>query len=436
MERSKGSGNFKNTFTLPYGRKSINFTLPEGIEGIVIDPNPSQVLSNLEEAIKDSLQRPINSPPFKEFVQAGQKVCIVVTDMTRACPDHLILPPLIEELKASGIKEEDVTILIGLGLHRPMTYQEKVKKLGRDIVERYEVMDHDPFDPQGIIDLGQHNGVPLTVSKVAYDADILIATGIVEPHQYVGYSGGFKTVSIGAGGEATINYTHSLKMIDDHRIRLGSIENNPFQEAMGIAARKAGLRFIINIVTNGDGELVAVRAGEPASTFSELVKIAKRIYEVPVYEEFDVVICGVGYPKDTNLYQASRVASYIFFAPKRVIKDEGIIVILAPCDEGVGEGAGEKRFYELMTSERDAASLLNRIKKNGIDAGEQRAFIMARVLEACDVVVVGSNCPEAVKALHMIPVENIEETFGLINRRFGGRARALVIPHPFHSIPV
>ena len=240
---------------------------------------------------------------------------------------------MLAELEAAGVRDEDITLLCGIGLHRPSTLEEKIAKLGEAVVERYRVIDNEPLNPSALVDLGTtESGIPLSVHKAAYEADLLIATGIVEPHQYAGYSGGRKTLAVGAAGEAMIAYTHGPQMVDHPGTRLGRIEGNPFHEAVSEAARRAGLRFIVNVVQDDQKRVVHVGAGEPEATFQELVAFARTLYEVPVPQQYDVAVAGVGYPKDANLYQASRAASYLFFAPTPVVKPGGFFIIPAPCE--------------------------------------------------------------------------------------------------------
>ena len=81
--------------------------------------------------------------------------------------------------------------------------------------------------------MGQsEHGIPLTVNRLAAAADLLLATGVVEPHQYAGFSGGSKTVAVGVAGEPTIAYTHGPAMLDQAGVRLGNLHDNPFQAAV------------------------------------------------------------------------------------------------------------------------------------------------------------------------------------------------------------
>jgi nickel-dependent lactate racemase len=240
----------------------------------------------------------------------GDRVCIVFTDITRASPDHLLVPALLEELSDAGVQDADVTLLCGIGMHRPSTHAEKVAKLGAGVVERYRVIDNEPQNPAVLVELGvTAGGVPVSVHRAAVEADLLIATGIVEPHQYAGYSGGPKTAAVGAAGEALIAHTHGPAFVDHAATRLGRIEGNPFQEAIAEAARRAGLRFIVNVVLDDDKRVVGVAAGAPAGAHRQLVTLARSIYEVEIPRQYDVAIGGVGYPKDANLYQASTPTS-------------------------------------------------------------------------------------------------------------------------------
>ena len=424
-------------YTVPYGKSEIEFDLPPGMRGTVVVSRPAEPLADVEGAIVEALARPIGSPPLREMAKPGDRVCIVFTDVTRASPDHLLVPALLRELEAAGVCDEDVTLLCGIGMHRPSTRAEKVAKLGTEVVTRYRVIDNEPQNPEALVDLGvTPGGVPVLVHRAAVEADLLIATGLVEPHQYAGYSGGRKTVAVGAAGEPLIAHTHGPAFVDHPGTRLGRIEGNPFHEAITEAARRAGLRFILNVVLDDEKQVACVKAGEPVETHAQLVAFARSIYEVPVPHQYDVAIGGVGFPKDANLYQASRAASYLFFAPTPVVRPGGFLIIPARCQEGAGEGVGEQRFFVAMRDAPDVQSILDDARRHGYPPGQQRAFVMAKVLEQARVVIVGSECPDVVAACKMIPAATMEEALALAARELGPDLDVLIVPHALLTLPV
>ena len=424
-------------YTLPYSKTEITFDLLPGMKGTVICSQSMPPLADVSAEINKALLKPINSAPLREIAKKGDSVCIVFTDITRACPDHLLIPPILRELHKAGVRREDVTLLCGTGLHRPSTEDEKVTKLGSKVVESYRVVDNTPQDPANFVDLRRReNEAPMSVNSIAYEADLLISTGIVEPHQYAGYSGGRKTLAIGAAGEGMIAYTHGPAMVDHPGTRLGIIEGNPFHDAIAESAKRAGLRFILNVVLNEEQRPVAICGGEPEAAFSQLVAVAQKVYTVPVPHEYDVVITGVGFPKDANLYQASRAASYIFFAPTPVVKRGGVIITPARCDEGAGSGVGERRFYEELRSAPNVSALLEKMRREGYKAGAQRAFIMAKVMEVNPVVIVGAEHPDVVKDTKMVPAKTMTDAFEFAVNHIGRPdLDVLIIPHALLTLP-
>ncbi|HUX77003.1 MAG TPA: nickel-dependent lactate racemase [Anaerolineae bacterium] len=425
------------TYQVPYSKSAIEFDLPPNMRGTVVVSKRAEPLANVGWAIAEVLAHPVGSPPLSELARPGDRVCIVFTDVTRASPDHLLVPALLRELEAAGVRDEDVTLLCGIGMHRPSTAEEKVAKLGPDVVARYRVIDNEPQNPEALVDLGvTPGGVPVSVHRAAVEADLLIATGLVEPHQYAGYSGGRKTVAVGAAGEPLIAHTHGPAFIDHPGTRLGRIEGNPFHEAVTEAARRAGLCFILNVVLDDEKRVVCVKAGEPVGTHAQLVAFARAIYEVDIPHQYDVAIGGVGYPKDANLYQASRAASYLFFASTPVVKPGGFLVVPARCEEGAGEGVGEQRFFAAMRDAPGVQSILDDARRNGYPPGQQRAFVMAKVLEKARVVIVGSEHPDVVAACKMTPAATVEEALALAARELGEDLDVLVVPHALLTLPV
>lgn len=425
-------------YSVPYSTGEMTFNLPEGFrEALVVKHEGMPPLPDVQRAIESALRNPVGSPPLRALARCGDRVCVVVTDITRPCPDHILVPPLLEELGAAGVREEDVSFLVGVGMHRPSTAEEKVAKLGSEVVSRFRVLDSDPLDGNRLVDLGlTANGVPAVVNKEACEADLLIATGLVEPHLYAGYSGGRKSVAIGAAGERTIEVTHGPLMLDHAGTRLGRIEGNPFHEAVTEIAKKAGLRFILNVVLDEDGRVVNVGAGEPQQAFERLVDSASGFYRAEIPRQFEVVIGGVGYPKDANLYQASRAPTYLYFAPQPVVRKGGTMIIPARCQEGVGQGLGDKRFYDMMKSAGKAADIVEHARRDGYPAGAQRAFVVAKVLQECDVIIVGSEHPQLVTEMKMIPADDMDEAFGFVEDKHGKDVDMLIVPHAIQTLPV
>jgi nickel-dependent lactate racemase len=190
------------------------------------------------------------------------------------------------------------------------------------------------------------------------------------------------------------------------------------------------------VVLEEEKRLLRVTAGEPERAFEDLVVFAKSVYEVSIPHPYDIVIGGVGFPKDTNLYQASRAPSYLFFAPVPVVRPGGFLIIPARCEEGAGSGVGEQRFLAAMRDAPTVKYILDDARHNGYPPGQQRAFVMAKVLEQSNVVIVGSEYPELVKACKMIPAATMEEALGLAESKLGKSCQVLIVPHAMLTLPV
>ena len=250
------------TYKIPYSRTSLEFRLLPGMQADVAVSQPVAPIQDVPAAIQQALEHPLGTPTLAKLAKPGDRVCIVFTDITRSSPDHLLVPALLKELEKAGVRDEDITLLCGIGMHRPSTREEKNTKLSAEMVSRYRVIDNEPQNPSALVDLGvTPGGVPVHLHRAVVETDLLIATGIVEPHQYAGYSGGRKTVAVGAAGEALIAHTHGPAFVDHPGTRLGKIEGNPFHEAVTEAARRANLRFILNVVLDDNKQVLRVTAG-------------------------------------------------------------------------------------------------------------------------------------------------------------------------------
>lgn len=382
---------------IPLGTSSLSLSFPSCTVQTAIPDGGDAI--DVEGETHDALQNP-HGTPLHELVDGDERVAIVVTDVTRKTPDDVLVSGLMDELVRGGIRREQVTIVIGLGLHRPMTGVEIEEGLGEyaDLA-----INHDPDRTKTV---GSVEDCPIEIFEPVAEADLVCSTGMVEPHQYAGFSGGAKTAVIGAGGESQIRYSHGPAMLAREGVRLGRIENNPFRSFLDRAGDRLGLDFCLN-VTHGPAGITGVSAGEPRRVVQELATTAREALSVEIASQYDAVIAGVGAPKDANLYQASRGATYIVLGAHNPLRADGRVVVPAPLQEGAGEGRGEQRFYEQLSAAESASSLYETLR-SGYEPGTQRAFVLARTLRDHDVWVANSEHPELVEECLMHAEPSVE----------------------------
>ena len=382
---------------LPYGDETISVTLPDCDVTAVERPGGAAV--DVRAAADRALEAP-HGPGITEVVAPDDTVAVVVTDVTRATPDDILLDAFFARLPGE-VTADRVSVVLGLGLHRPMTDAEIQAGFG----------DHAPLvenhDPESARQVGEVDDVPVMLNATVDDADVVLATGMVEPHQYAGFSGGAKTVVIGAGGEPVIRYTHGPDMLSRDAVRLGRVDGNPFRDAVDRAGDVAGPDFCIN-VTKGPAGVLGVAAGQPRDVVRDLSVTARAALSVEVAGTYDVVLAGVGAPKDANLYQTTRALTYLVLGDHNPVREGGRVVIPARLSEGAGEGKGERRFHERLRSAESAADLYTEMRA-GYEPGAQRAFVVARALREVEACVTNSTHPEVVEECLMEARDSVAE---------------------------
>lgn len=369
---------------IPCGRGALPVSVPkERLLGIVRN-RPSRKIAP-RRAIAAAVGR--LGPAIAAL--RGADVLLVVSDLTRHAHVKEIVPPLLAALRNAGARVE---IIVGTGLHKPHAPAQLAMLLGESTVRRYSVLSHRQV-PADLIRYGKTSaGVPRVLNKAIASRDAVITIGVIEPHLYAGYSGGVKTVAVGLAGEASINVTHGVKYLDDPTVRLGSAEGNAFQETLREIVSGVVPRWLaVNVVNDPDGNLVRVFSGTVADVYREGVRFAKGVFETSVRREAGIVICGIGHPKDVNLYQASRAMNYLLDVERPIVRKNGVIIIAAELPDGVGEGISEKRFGAELAAMSSPQDFMRRAKRHGCVAGAHRTYMVARAMAEHAVVFVTKN---------------------------------------------
>ncbi len=418
-------------YKIAYGNNELFFDLPAGISAAIARLKKQTPIADVKNALSESLAQPIDSPVLPDLAAGIKRVAIAVTDASRSCPHQLLLTPILSQLHKAGIKNDNIHIIIAAGLHKASTKAEKQYLLSARIVNNYPVSDHIASDKNRLVSLGYTKaGIPISINKTAYESDLLISVGMLEPHQYAGYSGGSKTVAIGLAGADTICAMHSIDLLKQKRVALGNIADNPFRQALDEIAAAAGLKFCLNIIQNTDKEITHLAAGNPKGVFNVLAEYARSAFSFYIQHPYPIVIAGIESPKDANLYQLSRAAGYLAYNNRPAVTKGGVIILAGGCAQGIGEGKGEQGFYRLMRKfNNNPDELILRLETEKSIPGGQRAYVTAETLKHCRVIVVGSKYPKLFQDIGFIPADNISQAIQIAqdNLRYPVK-KLLIVP--------
>jgi nickel-dependent lactate racemase len=412
---------------LPYGKTEVCVRVPARNLLGSIDPKEKAPVPESGAEVRRALREPIGSRRLGEIVKPESRVVVVVDDSTRAAPTRIMLPPLLEELNAAGVKDENVTVIFACGIHRAVTPQEARSLLGEDVFARVKSISHD-CKAQDLVDVGTtKRGTKVFLNRVFVEADVRVLTGDVSLHYYAGYGGGRKSVLPGVSGEGTIRHNHA--MILDSNAKTGVLDGNPVHEDMVEAARMARVDFILNAVINSKGDIMKAFAGELERAFSEAVKLVDENYRVVVDRRADVVVVSAGgHPADINLYQAYKAVDNALEAVKR----GGVIVLVAECPEG----HGNQVFYDWMSKFSDLKSVERELRRSFV-LGGHKAYYLLRALQNHSVILV-SSMPDYY-ASNIFKLKTARALNDALNEALnitGRNAKVWVMPYGNCTLPV
>jgi nickel-dependent lactate racemase len=429
---------------LAYGRLRVPVSFPKhNLLGVMrpIEPElPGSAFHEVQRALDD----PLGAPCLHQLVKPGMKVVIMASDITRPSPSNILLPPLLERLNEAGVKDEDITVVFGMGIHRNHTLAEKTGLVGKDVFSRVKFIDSTEEAAGGFVRLGiTSRGTPVEVCRVVADADFIIATGNVEFHYFAGYSGGAKAVLPGACSRSTLEANHSMQLLEG--ATSGSYDNNPVRQDIEEAGKLIGLNYILNVVLDDEKRIVKAFAGHPQVAHSFARQMVDNLYGVEIPCLADIVVASAGgFPKDVNLYQAQKGLENA----AKAVKDGGTIILLAECSEGIGEDIFE-RYMTCMELEE----IIKSIKQRFVLGGHKAAAI-ARVLLRKEVWLISAmdrdkiiQCkltPKVPRAIYLDSQKvGIDEVSSIMKNaliealeKTGSDASIWVMPHSGSTVPL
>jgi nickel-dependent lactate racemase len=418
---------------IPYGRTFISLDLP--------DRNIVAILKSVEykgevdqaEIVRKALNNPYGSKPLSQLIAEKRRICIIVSDYTRATPNRVILPPIIETIKKAGRRIDDVRILVAYGLHKPASRELEVEFLGEDAVKEMEIVSHNAEDEGNLTYIGKTSfGTRLSVNNLILKSDLVILTGLIEPHFFAGYSGGRKSILPGVAGKEAIYDNHSFKMIMHPQSRYGILDGNPIHEDMVEAAGMIQTQmFLVNVVIDKEHRVTGAFAGDIYRAHLEGVKFLDKYVRVKAPSKADIVVTSNGgYPLDRDLYQSVKGMA----TGELITKKGGVIVLFAECVDGVGRGHEE--FYRLMAEAKKPEDVLERIRREEPIKDQWEAQILARILRDMKIILVTKNIKHSViEEMHMIPASNPDEALEEAYNIVGVNPKIIVIPEGPYVIP-
>jgi nickel-dependent lactate racemase len=412
---------------LPYGKTEVCARIPTRNFLGTITPNEKPGVADPRAEIERSIKEPVGSKSLSDTVKPGDKIAIIVDDVTRATPTNLMLPPLLDELNRLGLKDENVTVIFGCGTHRAVLPEEATRLLGEETMRRVKTVSHD-CRSKDCFQVGRTSfKTRVGLNRIFAEADRRILTGDVNLHYYAGYGGGRKSVLPGVASEDTIQHNHAMLL--HPKAKTGVLEGNPVHQDMVEAAKLAKVDFVLNVVTNSKKELVRAFAGDLEQAFSEGVKLVDEMYKVPVERRADVVVVSSGgSPFDISLFQAYKGLDNVL----DIVKKGGVIIFLAECPEGHGNNV----FYNWATKFKDVKEVEDEIKKNFVMGGHKTYYLM-KALQKAQIILVSVLPDYQVANVFKLKTakavnDGLQTAFALV----GKNANVLAVPHGNLTLPV
>jgi lactate racemase len=393
--------------SMKYGEKHFDLNFEHKNVKIVSSLSSAQ-LKKEEEILKYAIENPIDSPRLKDIVKPDEDVCIIVPDVTRLWQKPSVyLPYVIKELEEAGVKDDNIHFICALGTHRKQNEEEHKLIMGKELFDRFKIIDHDCRNKDNLQYVGTTSfGTEVYVNKFALQCKHIILTGGIVFHDIAGFGGGRKGILPGISGYETVMQNHSLSLNpngpgSNPKVRTALMDGNPFSEDMLEAAKFVNPSFLFNVILDSDGNFTAAVAGNYITAHRKGCEILKSIDSFNIKEKADVIIASAGgYPKDIDLYQASKALSNSVEA----VREGGTIILVAQCIEGLGHKDMEHIFYNFKNNAEREKEV-----RREYTIAKFFAFVICEMAVKYNIILVSSMDQKALECCNIKITNNLED---------------------------
>ncbi len=377
-----------------YGSGYLDITLPDNANVTQMQAVELPAIENLAQAFEEAIKNPLDMQRLCE-IPTPKTIAIAIPDETRPTPVKELLPPLLKHLFQTWntLKPEQISIVIGGGLHPAPDAAQIERIMPKDeILNGINIVSHDAITSK-MTSLGSTSrGTPIEVNSAIADAEFKIVIGQIDPHQFVGMTGGSKCITIGCASKAMIQANHSLMASPEARV--GNVEGNPVREDLNESGEILGVNLAINVCLRADKKAVALFTGKPVSCLKAGAPITAQLYGQSFDEPFDITIasCG-GNPKDLCLYQAQKGLNHA----SQCTKKGGHLLLLAACPQGIGDD----HYHNYVKQFPCAHAQMKEFEEKGFRMGAHKAFMFSRSILNYDVAVHSELSQETLAECHL-----------------------------------
>ena len=409
---------------IPYGKETVPLEIDDERVMDVIGLNEVEV-GDEEATLRNALDNPVNSPSFSEFIAVADDVLFIVNDGTRPTPTARMLDILKEDIAAIP----NPRFLIATGSHRAATEDECLRIFGESFYEKYHdrIISHDAKEHE-MVDLGVTSyGTPVRMNHLAFEADRIVTISSVEPHYFSGYTGGRKSIFPGVASFETIEKNHSLTM--KRGVAPLSLDRNPVHLDIMQAIEMLGDKpiFSIQSVLSHDHRIYTVTAGCIRESFNAAISKANEVFTTPIESKADIVLSAAPFPMDANILQLQKALNN----GRAGMKDDGILILVGECPEGVGGG----KFYNLMKDIRDPYRVVD-VTQRFYKLGYHIAFNMANIAINGGIFLVSEIPDDVVIDMFITPAPTIEFAVDRAFKIKGKDAKILILTYGSLTVPI
>lgn len=391
-----------------YGDGKIRLKIPERNLAGIIEPNPSKTQSNVQAGIESVLDNPHG--PLLSDLSRTKSVCVLVEDHTRDAPHWDMIAAVAPRLRDAN----HVQFIITTGSHEVnhpgnLEIVDMIRRAAGDAkLTNYDVIIHD-CQSSDMVDIGvTSRGTPVIVDTASVGHDVYVSLTDMKAHYFAGYSNVVKNFLPGVCAFKTIEANHSLAL--NPRSTFGihpfhpdkSRQDNPLaqdmKEAMEMITKGAKI-FLVAIVSSS-GKLVWADAGQPEPVTARGMELLDETSSFTVTPRSRIVVSPGGYPQDESLYHAQRAIELT----KNAVLDDGQILVLAECRDGIAPESAIENFYNRLTAPLDDVI---RSISGKYHLYEHKAYKFAELMKRVSRVRLYSKLDQTtVEAAHLEMVED------------------------------